>query len=82
MIKLFMLPQTWKMVSLKKNMYTVHCTLCTYDGLHLARKNVSGEVYFQFEKKTASHLSTSSLLIPSVPLISFSCPAPLASHTL
>ena len=35
-------------------MYNVHL-LCTYDGLHLARKNVSEEVYFQFEKKTASH---------------------------
>lgn len=27
MIKLFMLPQTWKMVSLKKNTYTVHFAL-------------------------------------------------------
>ena len=49
-----MLPQTWKMVSLKRTR-TLYTYLCTYDGLHLAQKNVSREVYFQFQKKIASH---------------------------
>lgn len=81
MIKLFMLPQTWKMVSLKRT-----CTMYTYFALMMGciwhvrmflRRFISN-----LRKRQLLTLPTSSLGIPSVPLISFSCPAPLASRTL
>ena len=74
MIKLFMLPQTWKMVSLKRTrtLYTVHFALMMGCIWHV--RMFLGRFISNLRKRQLLTLPTSSLLIPSVPLTSFSCP--------